>query len=49
VDELQLVVGPAIGCTGRRLFPSTDDIRRLQLLSAAPTPSGSLLLAYRVP
>jgi dihydrofolate reductase len=48
VDELQLVVGPAFGCMGRRLFTSTDDIRRLDLLSAVPTPSGSLLLAYRV-
>lgn len=49
VDELQLVVGPAFGFTGRRLFASADDIRRLELLSALPTPSGSVLLAYRVP
>jgi dihydrofolate reductase len=49
VDELQLVVGPAVGFTGRRLFASTDQVRRLQLLSATPTPSGSVLLAYRVP
>jgi dihydrofolate reductase len=49
VDELQLVVGPAFGFPGRRLFRSTDDIRRLELLSATPTPSGSVLLAYRVP
>ena len=48
VDELQLVVGPTIGCTGRRLFPEADHIRRLELLSATPTPSSSLLLAYRV-
>lgn len=48
VDELQLVVGPAFGFTGRRLFASTDDIRRLELLSAMPTPTGSVLLAYRV-
>jgi len=48
VDELRLVVGPAFGFTGRRLFPSTD-VRRLELLSATPTPSGSVLLAYRVP
>jgi dihydrofolate reductase len=48
VDELQLVVGPAVGWPGRRLFAKTDDVRRLQLLSAVPTPSGSLLLAYRV-
>jgi dihydrofolate reductase len=49
VDELQLAVGSGFGSTGRRLFPSTDEIRRLELLSAVPTPSGSVLLAYRVP
>jgi dihydrofolate reductase len=48
VDELQLVVGPAIGCTGRRLFASSDRTRRLDLISARATPSSSLLLAYRV-
>jgi dihydrofolate reductase len=48
VDELQLVVGPAFGFGGRRLFASTEQIRRLALLSSTPTPSGSLLLAYRV-
>jgi dihydrofolate reductase len=47
VDELRLVVGPAFGFPGRRLFPDTDDPRPLELLSATPTPSGSLLLAYR--
>ena len=48
VDELRLVVGPAFGFMGRRLFAS-HDVRRLELLSAVPTPSGSVLLAYRVP
>jgi len=48
VDELQLVVGPAVGCPGRRLFASTDYMRRLELLSAIPPPSASMLLAYRV-
>ena len=47
VDELRLIVGPAVGCAGRRLFGETDPARRLELLSATPTPSGSLLLAYR--
>jgi dihydrofolate reductase len=46
VDELRLVIGPAFGFAGRRLFPPRD-VRRLELLSAKPTPSGSLLLAYR--
>lgn len=49
VDEIQLVVGPAFGFPGRRLFAGADGIRRLELLSALPTPSGSVLLAYRVP
>jgi dihydrofolate reductase len=48
VDELQLVVGPAFGFSGRRLFANPDDVHRLELLSAKPTPSGSVLLAYRV-
>jgi dihydrofolate reductase len=49
VDELQLVVGPAFGLPGRRLFAGTEDIRRLELLSAVPTPNGSVLLVYRLP
>jgi dihydrofolate reductase len=49
VDELQLVVGPAVGFTGRRLFANVDQVRRFELLSATPTPGGSVLLAYRVP
>jgi dihydrofolate reductase len=48
VDELRLVIGPAFGFGGRRLFESVPDMRRLELLSAEPTPSGSLLLAYRI-
>ena len=49
VDELRLVIGPAFGFGGRRLFGSVADVRRLELLSAQPTQNGSLLLAYRVP
>lgn len=49
VDELQLVVGPAIGFPGRRLFTDADETRRLELVRAEPTPSGSVLLEYRVP
>jgi dihydrofolate reductase len=49
VDELQLVIGPAYGFPGRRLFPNLDTPARLELLSAARTPTGSLLLAYRIP
>jgi len=49
VDELRLVVGPAVGFGGRRLFTDLDQVRSLALMNARPTPSGSLLLAYRVP
>ena len=48
VDELRLVVAPALGFGGRRLFTGADVVRRLELLSARSTPSGSLLLTYRV-
>jgi dihydrofolate reductase len=48
VDELRLVVGPAFGFTGRRLFANAGDVNRLELLSATPTPSGAVLLSYRV-
>ncbi|MFC8502502.1 dihydrofolate reductase family protein [Pedococcus sp. NPDC057267] len=48
VDELQLVVGPTIGCSGRRLFADGDATRRLELVRADSTPSSALLLAYRV-
>jgi hypothetical protein len=32
-----------------RLFTNTDEIRRLELLSAGTAPGGNVLLAYRVP
>ena len=48
VDEIELVVGPSFGFPGRRLFPDVEAARHLDLLSATPTPSGSLLLRYRV-
>ena len=48
VDELQLAVGPVLDPAGRRLFERLDDLRRLELLSATPTPSGSVWLSYRV-
>ncbi|MDQ4037681.1 MAG: hypothetical protein M3313_04865 [Actinomycetota bacterium] len=47
IDELQLAVGPVLDPTGRRLFERLDDWRRLDLLSAIPTPSGSVWLVYR--
>jgi riboflavin biosynthesis pyrimidine reductase len=47
VDELQLVVAPAIGGTGRRLLdgvPATS----FELIGSAVSPGGALLLGYRV-
>jgi hypothetical protein len=49
VRDLKARPGGDIGFPGRRLFPRGDEIRRLELISATPTPSGSVLLAYRVP
>lgn len=48
VDELRLVVGPVFGFSGRKLWPETDDVCRLELVSATATPSGSVLLHYAV-
>jgi len=49
VDELQLAVGPVLDPTGRRLFDGLGkSLRRLELRSATPTPSGSVWLTYRV-
>jgi dihydrofolate reductase len=47
VDELHLVVAPAIAAQGRRLLDGVP-ATRLELVSAAPSPGGHLVLAYRV-
>jgi dihydrofolate reductase len=49
VDELQLAIGPVLDPMGRRLFEGLENMRRLELLSATPTPSGSVWLVYRIP
>jgi dihydrofolate reductase len=48
VDELRLVVAPTIAGKGRRLFDEGADLRRLESIDAVRTPSGTLLLGYRV-
>jgi dihydrofolate reductase len=48
VDELHLVIAPAVVASGRCLFLNALTGRRLELLRATSTPSGSLLVAYRV-
>ncbi len=49
VDELQLAVGPVLEPTGRRLFENLDGLRRLELVSAVPTPGGTVWVTYRLP
>lgn len=49
VDELHLAVGPVLDPVGRRLFEGLTDLRRMSLISATPTPSGAVWLAYRIP
>jgi dihydrofolate reductase len=48
VDELHLVIAPCVVGSGRRLFANELTDRRLELLRSTGTPSGSLLVAYRV-
>ncbi len=47
VDELELMVGPVLAGRGRRLFAG-DELQRLELVRSAHSPSGSVLLSYRV-
>lgn len=48
VDELRLVIAPAVVGSGRRLFADDVASSRLELASSASTPSGAVLLCYRV-
>jgi dihydrofolate reductase len=48
IDELRLVVTPTVVGRGRRLFEGGKPRRRLTLLESEATPSGALLLRYRV-
>ncbi|MQA85110.1 MAG: dihydrofolate reductase [Streptosporangiales bacterium] len=47
-DELRLVIAPALAGGGRKLFKDEDNLRKLELLRAVGTPSGALLVDYRV-
>lgn len=47
VDEIQLVVAPALAGHGRRLFEGKDDLQRLELLDSQRSAKGTLFLAYR--
>jgi dihydrofolate reductase len=48
VDELRLVIAPAVAGGGRKLFEGEDNLRKLKLLRAVGTPSGALLADYAV-
>jgi dihydrofolate reductase len=48
VDELRIVVSPAIAGRGRRLFEGDDALQKVTLLDVDRTPAGTLLLGYRV-
>ncbi len=47
VDELRLVVAPAVAGPGDRLLDGLEPLR-LETLESVTTPSGALLLAYRI-
>jgi dihydrofolate reductase len=49
VDELRLVVVPALAGVGRRLLDGTDGLGTVRLLRGASTPSGAILADYRLP
>jgi dihydrofolate reductase len=48
VDELRLVVAPTVAGGGRRLFDDDGVLQKVTLLDVDRTPSGALLLGYRV-
>jgi dihydrofolate reductase len=47
LDELSLVVHPAIAGQGKSLWAEADHIKRLTLLSSKTTPSGCVISTYR--
>ena len=48
IDEIRLVIAPALANRGRKLFEGESDLRKLELLDVDRTSGGALLLAYRV-
>ncbi|UJA19172.1 deaminase [Thermoleophilia bacterium SCSIO 60948] len=50
IDEIRLVVAPALAHTGARLFDGSDGggLRRLELVESHATAEGAVLLAYRL-
>jgi len=48
VDELHVVIAPAVTGNGRPLLESAESFRRLRLAQCTPAPTGSLLVRYDV-
>ena len=48
IDEIRLEVSPSFGFPGRRLFTEADGPRRLELIHDERSPTGTMLLGYRV-
>ena len=46
IDEYRLFLHPLVLGTGKRLFRTTDEPKRLRLLEAVPTTTGVLVLSY---
>lgn len=47
VDELVLLVHPVVVGSGKRLFKDGDSLKRLDLVSAKPTRTGTVILTYQ--
>jgi dihydrofolate reductase len=47
LDELILLVHPVVAGSGKRLFEDGDSLKRLNLLSAKPTRTGTVILTYQ--
>ena len=47
LDELILLVHPVVAGSGKRLFKDGDSLKRLNLLSAKPTRTGTVILTYQ--
>jgi dihydrofolate reductase len=47
LDELKLFIHPVIAGRGKRLFAGESDLKRLNLVNATPTPSGTVIVTYQ--
>lgn len=47
VDEYSLTVYPIVLGSGKKLFPDSDQARKLKLVDSKPTTTGGLMLTYR--